>query len=63
MVLVHKKDPAGTVGIDVVHPVVGFTVPEVEDTYSIFVLEIPTPSFPAIPSVPLLPSFALYETV
>ena len=59
MVFVHKYCPSGTLGIVFVHPDVGLTVPDDDPAYSIFVFVIPTPSLPAIPSVPLFPSYAL----
>ncbi|MBS6543504.1 MAG: hypothetical protein KH306_07095 [Veillonella sp.] len=54
-VLVHKKFPAATVGIDVLHPLLGAAVPLVELAKLIVVLLIPLPVAPVAPVEPVAP--------
>ena len=55
IVLVHKKFPAATVGIDVIQPLLGATVPLVELAKLMVVLLIPFPVAPGAPVDPVAP--------
>lgn len=52
VILVHKNCPADTLGIDVLHVLVGGVVPLVDAWYSVVVDAIPFPAFPCSPIFP-----------